>query len=204
MRTRNQDLPSGRGHTLLRRVFIGLYPTQTGLDQVRQIANNLPRSLPLENPEDLHITLLFGGDQPEHRKSVWIEGAHRAQHTLERFSTLPMAGVALERHRSILALRFFCEENFWVAAADVASYLSRDLLGVKPSRPFWPHMTLSRNMFAPLPTGERNVLKKYPLDRSPFLEGVRLWTSAPTRNPNGCRYTALAEFPFQQDQNERR
>ncbi len=63
-------------------------------------------------------------------------------------------------------------------------------------------MTLSRKVVAPLPPDDRRVLKKDLPDRSLFLGGVRLWTSSPTRNPNGRRYTALAEFPFQQDQNE--
>ena len=202
MRTRDQGLPSGIGHTLLRRVFIGLYPTQAGLDQIRQIATNLPRPFSLESPDDLHITLLFGGDQPEHRKSVWVEAAHQSMRALERFSLLPMGSVALEQHRSILVLRFFGGEKFWGEAAGLASHLSWDLLGVRPSRPFWPHMTLSRKVVAPLPPDDRRVLKKDLPDRSLFLGGVRLWTSSPTRNPNGRRYTALAEFPFQQDQNE--
>ncbi len=200
MRKRDQDTPSGFDHNLLRRVFIGLYPTKTGLDTIRQIAKNLPRSLSLEHPVDLHITLLFGGDQPENLKPFWKDAANRSMHALEPFSLLPMPGVALERHRSILALCFSGEDPFWKKASDLANHLSWNLLSFRTSKPFWPHMTLCRKISNPLTNGEDIVIQKYPLDSNPFLGGVRLWASSATGNPKNSRYTVLADFPFPQDQ----
>ena len=195
-----QKPPSGLYHPYLRRVFIGLYPATSGLARIHQIVRDLPRSLMLDTPEDLHVTLLFGGDQTLDREPLWKKATGRAAQTLENFCHLPMESILLEKRHSILAIRFFGAVPFWEQVASLANTLSRDLLGLSPTKPFWPHMTLSRKASRIPLENVRISPPIYPFENAPFFAGVRLFASGDPEDRRKRRYSILTDFPFQQEQ----
>jgi 2'-5' RNA ligase len=154
----------------------------------------------MENPEDLHVTILFGGDQLSRQEPLWNRATLRTAQALDPLSRLPMRDFFLERRRSILAIRFFGSDPFWKVVDGLATDLSGELLGLFSTRTFWPHMTLCRRIPPKMHDADCPMPRAHSPGDSPFFAGVRLYASPDPEERGRKRYITLSDFPFRQEQ----
>lgn len=177
-----------------RRIFLGLNPSTDTLTKIRFFQERFSSGVLWESPEDLHSTVLFGGIQPDRTIALWKKAAcHLSLAPVCRIHLVP----AWEMKRHLLVLVFSDSSPFWRAVTGIADDLSTGLLGRRSSRPFWPHMTLSRKMTGNSPSRMIATSKadfaEWP---APFFSGIRLYESVLPANRKSRRYTILEDCPF--------
>lgn len=179
-----------------RRIFLGLNPSTDTLEKIRFFQDRLSSDVLWEMPEDLHSTVLFGGVQPDCAIGLWKKAARHLA-----LSLAPVCGIhmvpAWEKKRHLLVLVFSESSPFWRAVTGMADDLSADLLERRRSRPFWPHMTLSRKMTGnPLTRMTSTSVTDCTKWPTPFFSGIRLYESVLPAKPRNPRYTILEDCPF--------
>lgn len=186
------------------RVFLGLYPSAKTASQIASLRKS-SRTEPLSgiwmNPNDLHLTVLFGGEQPEQNLASWQESAEILQESL---SPLLMRhqdriwDIHWNADRRLLAMAFDRSSPFWITTGELSRTLSETLLPDKKPRPFWPHLTLARRVLldpqtlAFLSETLHSLLEGHPL----VWNGVRLYQSVLSPSRTIDRYQALSDLPF--------
>lgn len=153
------------------------------------------------NPHDLHLTVLFGGEQDAGTLSRWKNAACTLKEGLsplianhqERSSEIHW-----QKGRNLLAVSFDRTLPFWMEAGQLSRTLSEALLPTERYRPFWPHLTLARNARLESRTLEflSNALRKVFQHRSPVWNGVKLYESIPLSAQKAQRYQILSDHPF--------
>jgi len=179
-----------------RRIFLGLNPSTGTLAKIRFFQDRFSSDVLWEMPEDLHSTVLFGGIRPDRAIGLWKKAAcHLALYLAPvcRIHLVP----AWEKRRHLLVMVFSESSPFWRAVTGIADDLSRELLERRCSRPFWPHMTLSRNLNGnslsrTISTSGTDFIE-WP---TPFFSGIRLYESVLPAKRKGPRYKILEDCPF--------
>lgn len=194
---RGEDSDAGkRASPDKRRIFLGLNPSTDTLEKIRFFQDRFSSDLLWEMPGDLHSTVLFGGIQSDSAIALWKNAARHLA-----LSVAPVCGIPLvpawEKKRNLLVLVFSETSPFWRAVEGTADDLSADLLERRRSRPFWPHMTLSRKMIgnslSHMTSTSGTDFSKWP---TPFFSGIRLYESILPANRRSPRYMILADCPF--------
>ncbi|MHB1285146.1 MAG: 2'-5' RNA ligase family protein [Leptospirales bacterium] len=186
------------------RVFLGLYPSAKTASQIASLwksSQTEPLSGDWMNPNDLHLTLLFGGEQSEQNLANWHESARVLQESLSPYLMRHQDriwDIHWNTDRRLLAMTFDRTSPFWVKAGELSGTLSETLLPTKRPRPFWPHLTLARRVRLDPQTREilserlRGLLENHPL----VWNGVRLYQSILSPSRTIDRYQALSDLPF--------
>ncbi|MHB8421172.1 MAG: 2'-5' RNA ligase family protein [Leptospirales bacterium] len=185
------------------RVFLGLYLVPETALRISLLLK--PRTRPLQgvwmSPGDLHLTVLFGGMQEEKVLVRWKESAKMLQESISPFQChqqTQAAEIHWRRDRRILAITFDRMLPFWLKVEETSRVLSEKLLPAEKVRPFWPHLTLARNVRLEQETLESlsDTLHTLFLQPLPLWKGVRLYKSIPSPDRTQDRYQTLADYPF--------
>lgn len=188
------------------RVFLGLYlypETALQFVSLRQTRTEAIQGTWM-NPHDLHLTILFGGEQEEKTFALWKDSARILQEALSPLvpdHRRQTAEIHWRRDRRLLAITFDRTVPFWMKAEETSRTLSGTLLPMEPFRPFWPHLTLARNArldpraLESLSESLHALFRQHP----PLWKGVRLYKSVPSPSRTEDRYRTLADHPFPGD-----
>ncbi len=133
------------------RIFLALIPDEGSRDRLfRKTRSTVPsQSDRWTHPDDLHMTLLFGGAEPKICHPAWKKAVETAADSLstETVSHVERTGrITWDSKRKFLALEFPPEAPFWREADRVYHLLSERLMGTAPVRTLWPHLTLARHV----------------------------------------------------------
>lgn len=194
---------TGKKATGRSRIFLALIPEDGPWKRLVRIREpkNPSESNRWTHPEDLHMTLLFGGEQPQSRLPAWKEAVELAAETLgpSAASHFERTGrIAWDPKRKLLALEFPSESPFWKETDRVGRMLSERLLDQTLFRPVWPHLTLARHA----PLERESVLAIGTIAHSILDEAPIRWTrvrllESTIGNPGqGPRYRILFERPM--------
>ncbi|MEP4037655.1 RNA 2',3'-cyclic phosphodiesterase [Pseudophaeobacter sp.] len=178
------------------RCFLGLSPPDVVLDLLERLQDEIPvgRLVPSEN---LHITLSFLDDQPEHL----LEALHQELVMVQASPLqLELRGLGVMGGKSPKVL---CAD---VTPNEALTQLHRRLRSViqasgieLPRARFRPHVTLAR--FGPRLRPEQlqkieQVLQHFGGFASPAFTVDQITLFQSTLLPDGARYEALAEYPL--------
>lgn len=179
------------------RAFVAIHPPPAVRDALEAVQDALPPGLGrLADPEQLHLTLAFLGERPDHE----VEAAHEALLGL-RHPSFPLAlgglGTFGSRQPEVLWAGVRDPSTLATLQARVRSALHGAGL-VLERRRFRPHVTLARLGRTPPEAVERlaGFLGRWDAFPAPTWEvrDLGLWRS--TLRPSGAIHEELARYPL--------
>lgn len=165
------------------RLFIGIPVPVEIASLLSAWATRLPPGFRLSRPDQMHITLSFLGQVPEHRLTC-IDT--RLQEVRRNPFSVTVTGLGAFPGVCFAAIEANPQLN--VLAADIVGQMA--LCGLPPeTRPFHPHITLAR-------TRERHPdCHRAPSEPCSFsVDAFVLYSSQPA--PRGSHYEVLRRFPL--------
>ncbi|MBM2575218.1 RNA 2',3'-cyclic phosphodiesterase [Jannaschia sp. Os4] len=175
------------------RAFVGLPVPEPWVTPLMRAQARLPGGRPVD-ADDLHVTLAFLDDQPEHR----LEALHDALEgrALPSATLTPAAYVPLGKRPNLVALDLAPDAGL-AALRDLVRGCCRSAGIDLPRERFRPHVTLVRFPAARPPSGRLPAalagLGAPGMAPAPAAQAV-LWSS--TLTPDGPIYDPLATYPL--------
>lgn len=180
------------------RIFLALMPEAGTGERLARMSRLEPgiRQGRWMKPEDLHMTLLFGGEQPLACCPDWKDGVDIAAGVLAPLAKdhAERSGrVSWDAKRKLLALEFLPDVPFWREADRMGRMLSERLLGQSPVRRLWPHLTLARKIsltrsaVTGIEAAAAGILREFPIKWT----NVRLLESDPSNPSRNPQYRIL-------------
>ncbi len=131
------------------RFFIALEITNENLAQIQQIQQSLSNLIPqakLTNPDKLHLTLAFIGEQPDYLKTHLIEVLNKAVEGISRFSITPSYINAFPNLHNphVLWLGVNGQIDKLIIIQQRLTDNLADLHLPLDTRPFTPHITIAK------------------------------------------------------------
>lgn len=174
------------------RLFFALWPDAGLRDCIAEAAARAVSLVPGQRvpPANLHVTLAFLGQVAEQAVPTLMGIGDRGPWPrvaldLERVDYWPKPKVLVAMPETVPPAGIACVDRLWK---------SLEPLGfVREVRPWWPHLTLVRQVRRPPPAGLELRLSARPA-RDPFAWRLALVESV--THPEGARYTPLANWPF--------
>ncbi len=131
------------------RFFIALEITDQNRTQIRQIQQEVAQVLPearLTNPEKLHLTLAFIGEQPDSLKERLVETLAKATRDIPPFEITPgyINGFPSLHHPNVLWIGVKGDIDRLIVIQQRLEDELTDLKLPVDTRPFMPHITIAK------------------------------------------------------------